>query len=123
MKRRNCFDDGYGFEKLSRTINNRQRSAPEGSYTKRLFTDAALLGSKLREEADELAKASGGSEAVGEAADVIYFALVKAQSEGVSLADIEAELERRSFKVQRRPGNAKPGYGGSEGGASWTGIH
>jgi phosphoribosyl-ATP pyrophosphohydrolase len=123
LKRRTCFDDGYGLEKLSRTISNRMKSAPAGSYTKRLFTDAALLGSKLREEADELARASGKVETVGEAADVIYFALVKAQSEGVSLADVEAELERRSFKVQRRPGNSKPGYGGSEGGSSWTGIH
>jgi phosphoribosyl-ATP pyrophosphohydrolase len=123
LGRRTCFDDGFGIEKLSRTIAERLKNAPEGSYTRRLFSDNALLGSKLREEADELAKAASPSEAAFEAADVVYFALVKALCEGASLADIEAELERRSLKVQRRPGNAKPGYESSDGGPLWTGIH
>ncbi|HWP67876.1 MAG TPA: phosphoribosyl-ATP diphosphatase, partial [Rectinemataceae bacterium] len=123
LDRRNCFDDGYGIEKLSRTIAARQKEAPEGSYTRRLFSDSGLLASKLREEADELAVASGPAEASFEAADVMYFALVKALCEGAKLADIERELERRSFKVQRRPGNAKPGYDSSDGGPAWTGIH
>ena len=34
-------------------------AAPEGSYTAKLFADPALLGAKLREEADELAEAAG----------------------------------------------------------------
>ncbi len=120
---RGCFDDGYGIEKLSRTIAARMKSAPEGSYTRRLFSDSALLASKLREEADELAAANCAADAAFEAADVMYFALVKALKEGARLSDIEEELERRSFKVQRRPGNAKPGYGEAEGGTPWTGIH
>ena len=123
LDRRNCFDDGYGIEKLARTISARQKTAPEGSYTRRLFTDSGLLASKLREEADELAVASGPAEAAFEAADIVYFALVKALREGARLTDIEAELERRSHKVQRRPGNAKPGYDASDGGQTWTGIH
>lgn len=123
MNRRNCFDNGYGIEKLSRTVAARLREAPEGSYTRRLFSDSGLLASKLREEADELALASEAASAASEAADVIYFSLVKALREGASLADIEAELERRSYKVQRRPGNAKPGYDASDGGSAWTGIH
>jgi phosphoribosyl-ATP pyrophosphohydrolase / phosphoribosyl-AMP cyclohydrolase / histidinol dehydrogenase len=123
LDRRSCFDDGYGIEKLSRTIAARQKEAPEGSYTRRLFSDSGLLAAKLREEADELALASGPAEASFKAADVIYFALVKALCEGARLADIEQELELRSFKVQRRPGNAKPGYDSAEGGPAWTGIH
>lgn len=123
LNRRTCFDDGYGIEKLSRTIAERLKDAPEGSYTRRLFSDSSLLASKLREEADELAAASGKADTVLETADVLYFALVKALSEGGSLADIERELEYRSFKVRRRPGNAKPGYGSADGGATWTGIH
>jgi len=123
LRRRNCFDDGYGIEKLSRTISARLRDAPEGSYTRRLFTDASLLASKLREEADELAVSASPASAAFEAADVLYFALVKALKEGARLADIESELERRSFKVQRRPGNAKPGYDSSDGSSVWTGIH
>jgi phosphoribosyl-AMP cyclohydrolase / phosphoribosyl-ATP pyrophosphohydrolase len=123
LNRRNCFDDGYGIEKLSRTIAARLQTAPEGSYTRRLFTDSGLLASKLREEADELAVTSNSGDAAFEAADVVYFALVKALREGARLADIESELERRSYKVQRRPGNAKPGYDASDGGQTWTGIH
>lgn len=123
LGRRNCFDDGYGIEKLSRTIASRMKTAPEGSYTRRLFSDSSLLASKLREEADELAVTTSSPEAAFEAADVVYFALVKAMREGARLADIESELERRSFKVQRRPGNAKPGYDASDGGQVWTGIH
>jgi phosphoribosyl-ATP pyrophosphohydrolase len=123
LGRRNCFDDGWGIEKLSRTIAARLRTAPEGSYTRRLFTDSNLLASKLREEADELAVTATPAEAAFETADVIYFALVKALREGARLSDVEAELERRSYKVQRRPGNAKPGYEASDGGQTWTGIH
>ena len=123
LDRRTCFDDGYGIEKLSRTVAARLKDAPEGSYTRRLFSDSGLLASKLREEADELAVTTNAADAAFEAADVIYFAMVKALREGASLADIENELERRSYKVQRRPGNAKPGYGASDGGSAWTGIH
>jgi len=123
LDRRTCFDDGYGIEKLSRTIAARLKDAPEGSYTRRLFSDSGLLASKLREEADELAVTTNAKDAVFEAADVVYFALVKAMREGARLQDIEAELERRSYKVQRRPGNAKPGYDASDGGSAWTGIH
>ena len=123
LDRRNCFDDGWGIEKLSRTISARLKTAPEGSYTRRLLTDSSLLASKLREEADELAATANPADAAFETADVIYFALVKALSEGARLADIESELERRSYKVQRRPGNAKPGYDAQDGGQTWTGIH
>jgi len=123
LERRSCFDDGYGIEKLSRTIEARLKDAPEGSYTRRLFSDSGLLASKLREEADELAVTSNAADSAFEAADVVYFALVKALREGAKLADIENELERRSRKVQRRPGNAKQGYDASDGGSAWTGIH
>ena len=110
LERRNCFDDGYGLEKLERTIEQRKKEAPEGSYTRRLFSDATLLASKIREEAEELVRATNKEEAVAEAADVIYFSLVRTVAMGGNLADIEAELERRSYRVTRRPGNAKPGY-------------
>ncbi len=123
LKRRNCFDDGYGLEKLDRTISKRMKDAPQGSYTRRLFSDEALLASKLREEAQELAQSKTKDEAVAEAADVMYFALVKTISMGGSLSDIEAELERRSLRVTRRGGNAKPEFEGSEGKNEWKSIH
>ncbi len=110
LARRSCFDDGSGIERLERTLKSRQADAPPGSYTRKLFDDPSLLASKLREEADELNRAKGPDEATGEAADVIYFALVKAIAEGSSLAAIEAELDRRALRVSRRGGAPKPAH-------------
>jgi phosphoribosyl-ATP pyrophosphohydrolase len=110
LGRRSCFDDGSGIERLERTLQARKQQAPAGSYTRRLFDDPDLLGSKLREEADELERAANTDEATFEAADVIYFALVKALAMGSSLAAIEAELDRRALKVSRRSGDAKAAY-------------
>jgi phosphoribosyl-AMP cyclohydrolase / phosphoribosyl-ATP pyrophosphohydrolase len=123
LGRRSCFDDGSGIERLERTLLSRKAHAPAGSYTRKLFDDPALLGSKLREEADELNKARDVGEATSEAADVIYFALTKAVAMGSSLAAIEAELDRRSLKVSRRGGAAKSAYVQSSEDLSWTGEH
>lgn len=83
-------------------------SAPEGSYTQRLFQDRNLLHSKIMEEAEELCEASSAEDIAWEAADLIYFALTKCTAAGVSLADIEKQLDLRSQKISRRPGDAKP---------------
>jgi phosphoribosyl-ATP pyrophosphohydrolase len=71
------------------------------------LADAALLGAKLREEAGELAAASGASEAVRETADLFYMGLVALVRADGSLADVLAELERRHGAVSRRPMVAK----------------
>jgi phosphoribosyl-ATP pyrophosphohydrolase len=123
LSRRGCFDDGSGIERLERTLKSRKADAPAGSYTRKLFDDPSLLASKLREEADELNRASGPEEASAEAADVIYFALTKAIAEGSSLAQIEAELDRRALRVSRRGGAPKPAYVQSSEDTSWTGAH
>jgi phosphoribosyl-ATP pyrophosphohydrolase len=115
LSRRSCFDDGSGIERLERTLRSRKADAPDGSYTRKLFDDPSLLGSKFREEADELNKARGPEEASAEAADVIYFALTKAIAEGASLASIEAELDRRALRVTRRSGEPKKAYMKSSG--------
>jgi phosphoribosyl-ATP pyrophosphohydrolase len=123
LGRRSCFDDGSGVERLERTLLSRRAQAPAGSYTRKLFDDPALLGSKLREEADELNKAKNAEEATCEAADVIYFALTKAIAMGSSLASIEEELDRRALKVSRRGGAAKSAYIQSSEDMVWTGEH
>lgn len=102
-----CFGEEEGLQKLVSTLETRMKSAPEGSYTKRLFNDEALLSSKIVEEAKELVEASSRQDIIWEASDVIYFALVKCVKNGVSLADIGRELEKRSLKVTRRGGDAK----------------
>jgi phosphoribosyl-ATP pyrophosphohydrolase/phosphoribosyl-AMP cyclohydrolase len=106
---RTCFGDGRGLGELARRLATRLAEAPVGSYTRRLLDDGALLEAKLREEAAELAAAKTRAEVVHEAADLFYFALVAAARAGAGLADIELELDRRSLKITRRKGDAKPG--------------
>lgn len=60
------------------------------------------------EEAAELCDATTKEHIAFEAADLIYFALAKCISAGVSLEDIENNLDAKSLKVHRRHGNAKP---------------
>ena len=77
-------------------------AAPEGSYTARLLADPALLGGKLREEANELADADTRAEVIHEAADVLYFTLSTLARHDVDLAEVERALDRRALKVTRR---------------------
>ncbi|KAI0169103.1 histidine biosynthesis trifunctional-protein [Hypoxylon sp. FL1284] len=110
-----CFGDLKGISKLQQTLLSRKQSAPEGSYTKRLFSDEKLLRAKIMEEAEELCNAQTPDDVAFEAADLIYFALTKAVSAGVSLSDIEKNLDAKSMKVKRRPGNAKGQWAQREG--------
>lgn len=119
---RTCFGPDWGLGALDRTIAGRRESSPPGSYTHRLYTEPGLLAAKIREEAAELAETEGPTRAAEEAADLVYFALVKLRAEGASLADMERVLDRRALKVVRRPGDAKPAYT-EEGGSRWTSIH
>lgn len=103
-----CFGNLSGIAKLSDTLTSRLASAPEGSYTKRLFTDEKLLRSKIMEEAEELCDAQTKEEVAFEAADLVYFALTRCVSKGVSWRDVEAALDKKALKVTRRKGDAKP---------------
>jgi phosphoribosyl-ATP pyrophosphohydrolase/phosphoribosyl-AMP cyclohydrolase/histidinol dehydrogenase len=116
-----CFGDLRGISKLEQTLVSRKQSAPEGSYTKRLFSDEKLLRAKIMEEAGELCDAKTPDEVAFEAADLIYFALTKAVGAGVSLSDIEKNLDAKSLKVKRRPGNAKGEWAKKEGIATGPG--
>lgn len=105
-----CFGNLKGLAHLESVLQDRVANAPEGSYTKRLFDDESLLASKIREEADEVIEAQSKDEIAWEAADVIYFVLAKCAKYGVSLADIEANLDTKALRVTRRKGDAKPKY-------------
>jgi phosphoribosyl-ATP pyrophosphohydrolase/phosphoribosyl-AMP cyclohydrolase len=102
-----CWGEDAGLPALARLIAERRDAAPEGSYTRRLFTEPGLLEAKLVEEAGELGEARDADAVAHEAADVIYFALAAAARAGVPLAEIERQLDLRSRKVTRRPGDAK----------------
>ncbi len=60
---------------LERTLTERARERPEGSYTVELLADPERIGDKVREEADEVARAAAGESderLAEEAADVLY---------------------------------------------------
>ena len=59
------------------------------------------------EEAEELCRATTKEEIAFEAADLFYFALTKCTAAGVTLEDIERNLDLKSLKVKRRKGDAK----------------
>ncbi|KDQ64593.1 hypothetical protein JAAARDRAFT_64437 [Jaapia argillacea MUCL 33604] len=107
LNRASCFGGLTGLSALESTLKSRLVSAPAGSYTERLFKDSDLLRSKIMEEADELCKAESKEDVSFEAADLIYFALTRCVAAGVSLADIEASLDKKARRISRRPGNAK----------------
>ncbi|MBV71815.1 MAG: phosphoribosyl-ATP diphosphatase [Myxococcales bacterium] len=102
-----CWGQLSGIPDLFELIQGRLNQAPEGSYTRRLLTDPSLLKSKLMEEADELVRAQTRSEAIWEAADLLYFALVKLAKDGGTWTEVEALLKRRALAVSRRAGDAK----------------
>ncbi|KAI8880426.1 histidine biosynthesis trifunctional-protein [Backusella circina FSU 941] len=108
LNTRTCFGPDNGFSALESVLKSRKESAPAGSYTARLFNDSKLLRAKIMEEAEELCDATEKNDVAWEAADLIYFALTKCVSAGVSLTDIEKNLDIKARKVTRRPGNAKP---------------
>ncbi len=83
---------------LERTLSERARQRPEGSYTVELLGDPGRIGEKVMEEAEEVVRAAREESAQRideEAADVLYHLLVLLQSRGRSLADAERVLDGR----------------------------
>ncbi|EDO18970.1 hypothetical protein Kpol_2002p40 [Vanderwaltozyma polyspora DSM 70294] len=106
-----CFGQlKYGLTSLETFINQRKLNAPAESYTKRLFNDSKLLNAKIKEEAEELTEAQSKDEVAWEAADLLYFTITKLVAEGVTLQDVENNLELKHLKVTRRKGDAKPKF-------------
>jgi phosphoribosyl-ATP pyrophosphohydrolase/phosphoribosyl-AMP cyclohydrolase len=86
---------------LEGEIRERQRTASSSkSYTRSLLDGGAdKIGGKLREEADELARAIAGESAervASEAADVLYHLLVGLRLRDVELAQVLKVLSARS---------------------------
>lgn len=109
LARATCFGEYTGLSRLQQTLQRRKASAPQGSYTARLFNDPELLKAKIVEEAEELCEAKSKKEIAFEAADLLYFALAKCVAAGVSLEEVEQDLDAKSVKIRRRKGDAKPG--------------
>ena len=83
---------------LERTLLERARERPAGSYTVELLEDPPRIGAKVMEEAEEVARAAReeSDERVDEeTADVLYHLLVLLRSRGRSLAEAERVLDGR----------------------------
>jgi phosphoribosyl-ATP pyrophosphohydrolase/phosphoribosyl-AMP cyclohydrolase/histidinol dehydrogenase len=107
LGRATCWGEASGLERLEKTIEDRLAHPVAASYTDRLVNEGGLLPSKLREEARELSEAQERLHVVAETADVTFFAAVKLAASGARWQDVFDELDRRSLKITRRPGNAK----------------
>jgi phosphoribosyl-ATP pyrophosphohydrolase len=92
----------FTLESLAAIIAERARAGGERSYTRKLLDEGTeKCAKKLGEEAMEtaLAAISGENKAVvAESADLLYHLLVVLESRGVTLADVYAELERRTAR-------------------------
>jgi phosphoribosyl-AMP cyclohydrolase / phosphoribosyl-ATP pyrophosphohydrolase len=103
---RTCFHNGAlepaapyeALPGLERTIAERAESRPTGSYTAALLADPERTAEKVREEAQEVARAArdeSDERVAEEAADVLYHLTVLLASRGLSLADAYEVLGER----------------------------
>jgi phosphoribosyl-AMP cyclohydrolase / phosphoribosyl-ATP pyrophosphohydrolase len=103
---RTCFHNGdldrpaphEALPALERVLADRDRDRPDGSYTAQLLADPPKIGAKVREEADEVARAAADEpddRVAEEAADVLYHLDVLLRSRGLALADAEEVLNGR----------------------------
>lgn len=87
-------------DELNARLLERAKASPEESYTAKLVTAGVnRAAKKLGEEAVEavIAAASGDRvELAKESADLLYHLLVTLIAAGVPLADVMAELDRRT---------------------------
>ena len=99
--------------RLDAVLLARKEAAAEKSYTKSLYdAGPAKIGDKVREEADELARAvanEADERVVSEAADVLFHVMVALRSRNLGIDAVLRELERRAGtggheeKNQRKP--------------------
>lgn len=101
---RSCFGDDAApllstFADLSDTIRARRATAPDESYTARLFASGTVrIAQKVGEEAVEtaLAAATGSPTVTDEAADLLYHLLVLLEDRNVTWSDVLEILKSRS---------------------------
>ena len=85
--------------KLFEIVEDRKINPVEGSYTNRLLNGGyEVAAQKLGEEAVETIIAAGGEDrqrTIEESADLVYHLFVLLVQQGISLAEVEVELEKR----------------------------
>lgn len=90
-------------KELYQTVEARRRQQAEGSYTCYLFQQGLdKILKKCGEECSEViiaAKNGDNHETVLELSDLMYHLMVLMVNEGITLEEVEAELEKRSEKT------------------------
>ncbi|MBZ0283468.1 MAG: phosphoribosyl-ATP diphosphatase [Anaerolineae bacterium] len=85
--------------RLEAIIRDRQANPKDGSYTNTLFEKGVnKIAQKVGEEATEVIVAAlgqGRDEQIEELSDLFYHTLVLMAQLGITLDDVQAELERR----------------------------
>jgi phosphoribosyl-ATP pyrophosphohydrolase/phosphoribosyl-AMP cyclohydrolase len=102
---RTCFHNGAvavapheALPALERVIADRRAASSERSYTAKLLADPPLIGAKVQEEAEEVARAAREESAervAEEAADLLYHLTVLLASRDLSLEDAYEVLNAR----------------------------
>jgi phosphoribosyl-ATP pyrophosphohydrolase len=87
---------------LEKRVHERAQASAKESYTRALLDKGvAHCAKKLGEEAFETAMAAVQDDrgrVIAETADLLYHLMVVLEARGVSLADVEAELEKRTVQ-------------------------
>jgi phosphoribosyl-ATP pyrophosphohydrolase/phosphoribosyl-AMP cyclohydrolase len=103
---RTCFHNGdteppaphEALPSLERTLADRKRERPAGSYTVELLDNPPHIGEKVEEEAEEVARAAReepDDRVDEESADVLYHLTVLLHSRGRTLGDAQKVLNGR----------------------------
>jgi phosphoribosyl-ATP pyrophosphohydrolase/phosphoribosyl-AMP cyclohydrolase len=103
---RTCFHNGdteppaphEALPALERTLADRKRERPAGSYTVELLDNPPYIGEKVEEEAEEVARAAReepDDRVDEESADVLYHLTVLLHSRGRTLGDAQKVLNGR----------------------------
>ena len=90
----------FGLHDLEQRIMERAQASPDESYTRKLLDrGVAYCARKMGEEAVETiiaAVTDDRQNMIGETADLLYHLLVVLQARGIAVAEVEAELARRT---------------------------
>jgi phosphoribosyl-ATP pyrophosphohydrolase len=104
----------FTLETLEQIVRDRASAAADVSYTRKLLDKGVVhAAKKLGEEGVELALAAAAQDraaVIAEAADVLYHLAVVLKARDVPLAEVMAELDRRTAQtgLQEKAGRAKP---------------
>jgi phosphoribosyl-ATP pyrophosphohydrolase len=89
-------------EQLMSVLEERKINPPPNSYTARLYQGGvSKIGQKILEEAGEVVEAAtesgdqGRRHLIYESSDVVYHLMVMLAYQGISWAEVEAEIHRR----------------------------